>query len=71
MEKSPQTKPEQESGTSQYDGTLKILERLGIPLTRENYLMLAFAGNPPAGSLKEPLEEELEEELPHQIQLAR
>lgn len=46
------------------DGTVKILESLGIPVTRENYLMLAFAGNPP----EEPLDGELEAELPKELQ---
>ena len=33
------------------DGTVRQLTELGIALTRENYLMLAFAGKPP----KEPV----------------
>ena len=46
------------------DGTVKILERLGIPVTRENYLTLAFAGKPP----QEPLDEEIEIQLPKELQ---
>jgi hypothetical protein len=29
------------------DGTLKLLAEYNIPITRENYLNLAFAGKPP------------------------
>jgi hypothetical protein len=45
------------------DGTVQQLEELGIPVTRENYLMLAFAGKPP----KEPLDGEIEAMLPDRI----
>jgi hypothetical protein len=45
------------------DGILEQLKKLGIPLTRENYLMLAFAGKPP----KEPLDGEIEAMLPDGI----
>jgi hypothetical protein len=48
------------------DGTLKLLEKFGIPATRENYLMLAFAGRPP----QEPLDGEIEAELPLELQMA-
>jgi hypothetical protein len=48
------------------DGTIKLLKKLRIPLTRENYLRLAFAGNPP----KEPLDGEIEAELPRELQMA-
>lgn len=46
------------------DGTVMILQKLGIPVTRENYLRLAFAGNPP----EEPLDGEIEAELPEELQ---
>ncbi len=29
------------------DGTVRLLKKWGIPVTRENYLRLACAGNPP------------------------
>ena len=45
------------------DGTVRLLERFGIPVTRENYLMLAFAGHPPT----EPLDGEIEASLPDGI----
>lgn len=64
MEKSQPTKPETTSGTMQPDGTEKMLVELGLPVTRENYLRLAFAGNPPL----EPLDGELEAELPEKFQ---
>ena len=66
-EKSQPTKPETKSGTTQPDGTMKLLEEYGIPLTRENYLLLAFGGNPP----KEPLDGEIEAELPWSIRHLR
>jgi hypothetical protein len=46
------------------DGTLQLMKEHNIPMTRENYLRLAFAGNPPA----EPLDAEVEAELPEQFQ---
>ena len=64
MEKSQQTKPETTSGTTQLDGTEKMLLELGLPLTRENYLRAEFMGDPPA----EPLDGELESELPEKYQ---
>jgi len=48
---------------TQKDGTVQQLEELGIPVTRANYLALAFAGKPP----KEPLDGEIEEMLPDGI----
>lgn len=50
----------------QLDGTMRLLMQLGLPLTRENYLRLAFAGNPP----EEPLDGEIEAELPLGLQIA-
>ena len=52
------------SGIAQPDGTVRLLEQYGIPVTRENYLRLAFAGNPP----EEPLDGEIEAELPKELQ---
>ena len=49
-----------DSRTPANDGTVRLLEEMGIPVTRENYLMLAFAGKPP----KEPLDGEIEAMLP-------
>jgi hypothetical protein len=46
------------------DGTVRLLQKYGIPVTRENYLRLAFAGNPP----EEPLDGEIESELPEELQ---
>jgi hypothetical protein len=46
------------------DGIVKLLQQYGIPVTRENYLRLAFAGNPP----EEPLDGEIEAELPEELQ---
>jgi hypothetical protein len=45
------------------DGTVDLLKQLGLPLTRQNYLSLAFAGNPP----EEPLDREIEEMIPREI----
>jgi hypothetical protein len=39
------------------DGTLALMLEYNIPITRENYLMLAFAGNPPKDLDGETLEE--------------
>jgi hypothetical protein len=51
---------------AQHDGTVRLLEKYGIPVTRENYLRLASAGNPP----QEPLNGEIEAELPLEQQMA-
>jgi len=45
------------------DGTLTLLERMGLPVTRETYLRAAFLGNPPEG-----LDGEIEAELPEELQ---
>jgi hypothetical protein len=58
-------KPEVKSGITRPDGTVRLLEKFGIPVTRENYLQLAFAGNPP----EEPLDQEIEEQLPIELQI--
>jgi hypothetical protein len=47
------------------DGTVRLLKEHGIPVTRENYILLAFAGRPPAGLLDgENIDGELLAELP-------
>ena len=43
----------------QPDGTLMLLKRMGLPVTRENYLRVSFMGNPP----EEPLDGEIEAEI--------
>jgi hypothetical protein len=45
------------------DGTFTLLERMGLPVTRENYLRAAFLGNPP-----EELDGEVQAELPPGLQ---
>jgi len=45
------------------DEFIAIMKRDGIPLTRENYLELVYAGNPP-----ETLSAEEEEDLPEMFQ---
>ena len=54
---------EQHTPPVQLDGTMRILEKFGIPTTRENYLNLAFAGHPPA-----ELDGEIAAMLPKQFQ---
>jgi hypothetical protein len=39
------------------DGTLALMLEYNIPITRENYLMLAFAGKPPESLDAETIEE--------------
>jgi hypothetical protein len=56
---------EEESSATQPDGTIRLLEEYGIPVTRENYLHLAFMGNPPP----EPLDGEIEAELPEELRI--
>ena len=45
------------------DGVLRFMKQHDIPLTRENYLDVAYLGNPP-----EELSAEQEAELPEQFQ---
>jgi ribosomal protein L37E len=45
------------------DGTVQLMAKHGIPITRENYLMLAFGGTMP----DEPLDEEIEAEIPREV----
>jgi hypothetical protein len=45
---------------------VRLLDKIGIPVTRGNYLRLAFAGNPP----QEPLDWEIDSELQLEIQMA-
>jgi hypothetical protein len=47
------------------DSTVEFLKTHGIPVTRENYLHVAFLGSPP----DEPLDGEIEAELPRFLQL--
>jgi hypothetical protein len=56
--------------SGQFNGTMAVLKREGLPLTRENYLRFElleteYAGHDP----KTPLPAELEAELPPEIQL--
>jgi len=46
------------------DGVLRFMKQHDIPLTRENYLEIAYMGTPP-----EELDPEEEVELPEQFQL--
>jgi hypothetical protein len=46
------------------DGTTALLREYGIPVTRENYLMLAFAGRVP----EEPLDGEIIIQMPKELQ---
>jgi hypothetical protein len=46
------------------DVVLEKMKALGLPMTRENYLYLAYLGNPP-----DELGPEEEAELPEQFQL--
>jgi ribosomal protein L37E len=49
------------------DGTQGLMERYGLdPTDRDDYLRLAFGGNPP----QEPLDGEIEAELPLELQIA-
>ena len=48
------------------DGTVMLLRRAGIPVTAENWLMLAFAGDPPTP----PFDGELAAGLPDWIRRA-
>ena len=45
------------------DGLLKWMRRYNIPITRENYLKLAYMGEPMVGLTLEEEEEELPPEL--------
>ena len=47
-----------DSRTPNYGGTARLLMESGIPLTWKNWLLLAFAGNPPA-----ELDAEIEAEI--------
>lgn len=48
------------------DGTQRLMERYGLdPTDRDEYLRLAFGGNPP----QEPLDGEIEAELPLELQM--
>jgi hypothetical protein len=47
---------------SSEDGVLAVMRKFGIPMTRKNYIELAYWGQPP-----EVFGAELEEELPEQF----
>ena len=51
------------------DDTVRQLQKMKLPVTRENYLMLAFAGSPPAGSLTQSLPKGLEDYLPAELRI--
>jgi hypothetical protein len=46
------------------DSITKLMTRLGIPATRENYLNLAYLGDPP-----DEIDPEIEAEIPIQFRL--
>lgn len=46
------------------DGTVRWLQEQGIPVTRKNYLLLAFAGKVPP----EPLDGEIIIQMPKELQ---
>jgi hypothetical protein len=47
-----------------FDGTSKLLEEFEIPVTRENWLAISFAGNPPEEPFDGELAAELEDIMP-------
>ena len=61
MAKSVDKKPETESTKPQGDTVTRLLEEAGEPVNRENYLNLAYLGNPP-----QELDPEVEEAIPPQ-----
>jgi hypothetical protein len=50
---------------SSEDGVLAVMRKFGLPMTREQYIDLAYLGQPP-----EVFGAELEEELPPQFRRA-
>ena len=44
-----------------------LLKRMGLPVTRENYLRVSFMGNPPEEPLDGEIEAEIEDEIPREI----
>jgi hypothetical protein len=61
MAKSQQTKPDSESSNTQ-NPIVHLMEENGIPLTRDNYLLVAYLGHPP-----KEIDPEVEEEMPGQF----
>ena len=61
MEKSQPTLPENESSNTP-DPTLEFLRENDLPINRENYLAVAYLGNPP-----KELDAEQEDALPWQV----
>ena len=49
------------------DSTVLLLQQNGITVNRENYLAVAFMGNPPDDSLTGELDAELEAEIPREL----
>jgi hypothetical protein len=48
------------------DAIIKYLEKLGLPITRDNYVLLNWVGD---ADPKQPLPAELEASLPKNLQL--
>ena len=51
------------------DDTVRTLNRLKIPVTRENYLIVAFTGKIPKDALTKPLPNGLEAHLPPSLRI--
>ena len=47
-ERFPQTRAERGGRKDTEDGVIKLMREAGVEITRENYLIVAFMGNPPA-----------------------
>ena len=50
--------------TTESDATLAMMIKLGMPITRENYIEMNWLG-----SVVDPLPAELDEELPEQLRM--
>jgi hypothetical protein len=59
----PRESTNQLGGRESDDDVVKLLKRTHVPVTRENYLQLAYFGEPP-----EPWTREHEAELPPHLQ---
>ena len=62
MDKSQPTKPATKSANTPENMVLEMMKERGMPLTRENYLHMAYWGNPP-----EDTGGEIEAEIPWEI----
>ena len=60
----PPLSPEELQEIAEEDPVVALLLRLKLPVTRENYLEMAFSEPPP-----DPLPAELEEQLPDFLQI--